>query len=53
LFDAIVKRDKYKEAEAKHIFVQLASAVAYLHDHGIAHRDLKVNAKQSIWWNGY
>ncbi|XP_075540122.1 testis-specific serine/threonine-protein kinase 3-like [Dermacentor variabilis] len=29
------------ERTAHHIFVQLASAVAYLHRHNIAHRDLK------------
>jgi len=29
------------EKEARRIFIQLMSAVAYLHDNGIAHRDLK------------
>lgn len=35
------KRDKLGNVDAIHIFGQLASAVAYLHEHGITHRDIK------------
>jgi len=41
LFDAVVTKGHYSEDEARQIFGQLASAVGYLHSHGIAHRDLK------------
>jgi serine/threonine protein kinase len=42
LFDAVVAKGHYTEDEARDLFGQLASAVGYLHDIGIAHRDLKV-----------
>lgn len=34
---------KMSDVEAKAIFYQLALAIQYLHNKGIAHRDLKVN----------
>jgi serine/threonine protein kinase len=42
LFDKIVEKGQYSEADAAHIVKQIVSAVDYLHANGIAHRDLKV-----------
>jgi serine/threonine protein kinase len=36
------------EGEAKGLFRQLLSAVAYLHDHWVLHRDLKVGQGRYI-----
>jgi calcium/calmodulin-dependent protein kinase I len=41
LFDQIVSRGTYSEADAANIIQQILEAVAYMHDNGIAHRDLK------------
>jgi maternal embryonic leucine zipper kinase len=41
LFDYIVAKDRLPEDEARVIFRQIVSAVAYIHEKGYAHRDLK------------
>ena len=41
LFDYIVSKDRLEENEARIFFRQIVSAVAYIHHHGYAHRDLK------------
>ena len=41
LFDYIVSKDRLHEAEARHLFRQIVSAVAFIHENGYAHRDLK------------
>jgi len=42
LFDYLVEKGRLSETETKFIFGQLCLAVAYLHDKGIVHRDLKL-----------
>lgn len=42
LFDRIVDKGYYSEANTVHVVKQILSSVQYLHDIGIAHRDLKV-----------
>ena len=41
LFDYIVDRDRLCESESRSFFRQIAAAVAYIHQSGYAHRDLK------------
>ncbi|CAM9223814.1 unnamed protein product [Chrysoparadoxa australica] len=41
LFDAILAKQRYSEAEAKPIFLQIARAIQYLHQMNIIHRDIK------------
>lgn len=48
LFDWIASRDSLNEAQARAVFEQIASGVAYLHSLGIAHRDLKPEVR--FWW---
>lgn len=42
LFDSIVARGHYTEVDAARIVKKILMAVDYLHEMGIAHRDLKV-----------
>jgi calcium/calmodulin-dependent protein kinase I len=41
LFDRILKKESYKEAEAVRVVRQLLSALEYAHAKGVVHRDLK------------
>jgi calcium/calmodulin-dependent protein kinase I len=41
LFDRIVEREQYSEADAKEVMRQLFDAIQYIHSQGIVHRDLK------------
>lgn len=42
LFDYLAEKGRLSEEETRIIFGQLCLAVAYLHDKGIVHRDLKL-----------
>jgi len=42
LYEEIVKRKSFSERDASVIMAQLISALAYLHEKGIVHRDLKL-----------
>lgn len=41
LFELIIARNKYSEEDARPIFTQIASSLAFLHSRGIVHRDVK------------
>ncbi|KAI9019107.1 kinase-like domain-containing protein [Hyaloraphidium curvatum] len=41
LFECIEQHNRLPEKEAKKVFKQVAEAVAYLHNKGVVHRDLK------------
>ncbi|KAJ3283518.1 hypothetical protein HDU79_008986 [Rhizoclosmatium sp. JEL0117] len=41
LFECIERNDRLDNTTSRYIFKQIMSAVAYLHSHGVAHRDLK------------
>lgn len=41
LFDHIVARERYTEADAVEVMCQVLQAVTHLHHHGVIHRDIK------------
>ena len=41
LFDEVVRRGKFSEPDAAHLFQQIVSAIAFCHAAGVMHRDLK------------
>jgi len=41
LFDRLVERGAYSEAQASEIMLQIVDSVSYLHQQGIVHCDLK------------
>lgn len=41
VFDRIVEKNHYTELDARDLARELLSAVAYMHERGVAHRDLK------------
>ena len=41
LFDRIVEKEKYSEADARAVVRNMVSAIDYIHGHNVVHRDLK------------
>jgi serine/threonine protein kinase len=43
LLNYVRKRRKLAEGPAKHIFLQIMQGIAYMHQQGIVHRDIKLD----------
>lgn len=41
LYDQIVRRERFSESDAAHLFTEMVRAVAFCHSQGVMHRDLK------------
>ena len=53
LFDAILARQRFSEDEARPVFSQIASALAYLHDNRIVSGKWSVRPKLSLGTNDF
>jgi calcium/calmodulin-dependent protein kinase I len=49
LFDRIVEKGSYTEKDAADLMRQVLEAVDYMHEQGVVHRDLKVNAIRLVY----
>ncbi|KAK6313525.1 hypothetical protein J4Q44_G00168720 [Coregonus suidteri] len=49
LFEDIVAREYYSEADASHCITQILDSVHHIHQHDIVHRDLKTNMRPLVF----
>ena len=53
LFDRIIERHRYSEAQAKLCMKKILSAIDYLHSRNIVHRDLKPEVSLNLILSQY